>query len=268
MGEQQGNVLIQDGAPRKGGDGIATVDRNKAKCDARDVTLANKTRKFQETTDASLKTILDIIDRKLLPNCPITRADVKMAEDIYGTSVVHLKGKTTRKGGKHVSFNVPTLPHMISDKYKLVTLSGDIFYVNGVRFLSTISRHIQFRTAEHIKDAKLETLEASLKAIQGLYATWGFKINVVHMDCQFEPIRYKLAAMGMHLNTASNEEHVPEIERSNRTVKERVRSVYSTLPFKKLPVRFIVEMVAGYILWLNAFPGTGGVSPTMSPEPS
>jgi hypothetical protein len=86
------------------------------------------------------------------------------------------------------------------------------------------------------------------------------------MDGQSKPIRYKLAAIGMPLNTASNEEHVPEIEKSNRTVKEWVRSVYATPPFKKLPVRFSVEMVAGCILWLNAFPAMGGVSPTMSPR--
>jgi hypothetical protein len=110
MGEQQSNVLIQDGAPRKGGDGIATVDRNKAKYTARDVALANKARKSQETTGTSLKTFLDMIDRKLLPNCPITRADVKMAEDIYGTSVAHLKGKTTRKGGNTSHLTSPRCP--------------------------------------------------------------------------------------------------------------------------------------------------------------
>jgi hypothetical protein len=110
MEEQQGNVLVQDGESSKGGNSIATIDRNKAKYTARDVTLADKARKFQETTGASLQTFLDIIDHKLLPNCPITRADIKIAEDIDGTSVAHLKGKTTRKGGKLVSFNLPTLP--------------------------------------------------------------------------------------------------------------------------------------------------------------
>jgi hypothetical protein len=184
-----------------------------------------------------------------------------MAEDIYGTSVAHLKGKTAaRKGGGRVAFDISTLPHVIADKYKLVTLCGDIFYINGVRFLATISRHIQFCMAEHIKDAKIETLEASLKAIQAIYWSRGLKVDVLHMDDQFEPIRYKAAAIGMHLNVTSNEEHVPKIERSNRTVKERVRSVYATLPFKKLPVRFIIKMVAGCILWLNAFPVQGGVA--------
>jgi hypothetical protein len=184
-----------------------------------------------------------------LPNCPITQADVKAAKDIYGTSLAHLKGKTARKGGEHVTFAVTTLPHAIVGKYKLVTLCGDIFYINGVRFLSTISRHIQFRTAEHIKDAKIETLETSLKAIRDLYWVRGFKVDALHMDGQFEPIRsYKAAALGMQLNVTSNEEHVPEIERSNRTVKEGVCSVYSTLPFKKISLRFIIELVAGCVM--------------------
>jgi hypothetical protein len=72
--------------------------------------LANKARKFQETTGASLKTFLDMIDRKLLPNCPITRADVKIAEDIYGTIAVHLKGKTTRKRGNTSHAMSPRCP--------------------------------------------------------------------------------------------------------------------------------------------------------------
>jgi hypothetical protein len=99
MGEQQDNGLVQEGNPKRGADGIAIVNKNKVRYSARDVALADKARKFQETTGASLQTLLDIINRKLLPNCPITRADIKMAEDIYGTSVVHLKGKTARRGG-------------------------------------------------------------------------------------------------------------------------------------------------------------------------
>ena len=40
------------------------------------------------------------------------------------------------------------------------------------------------------------------------------------MDGQFEPLRGNLAKLGILLNTASNDEHVPEIERQIRTVKE------------------------------------------------
>ena len=64
------------------------------------------------------------------------------------------------------------------------------------------------------------------------------------MDSQFESVRDKAHLMGMTLNTVYADEHVPEIERCNRTIKERVRSAKATLPFKKLPVQFLIKLVA------------------------
>ena len=68
------------------------------------------------------------------------------------------------------------------------------------------------------------------------------------------------------LNTASNDEHVPEIERQIRTVKERTRAIYCTLPFQKMPRRLIIEMVYAANYWLNMFPRQGGISKTLSPR--
>ena len=79
-------------------------------------------------------------------------------------------------------------------------------------------------------------LESSLKQVKDLYSRRGFEIEALHIDGQFEPIRAKTAGMGMTPNVVSRDEHVPEIERYNRTVKERVRSAKATLPFKRLPV--------------------------------
>jgi hypothetical protein len=52
------------------------------------------------------------------------------------------------------------------------------------------------------------------------------------MDGQFKPLHGNLATMGVMLNMTSNNEHVPDIERYIRTVKERVRAIYNTLPFQ------------------------------------
>jgi hypothetical protein len=86
------------------------------------------------------------------------------------------------------------------------------------------------------------------------------------MDGQLEPMRGDLASVGVHLNTVSANEHVPEVERYIRTVKERVRSTYNTLPFKRMPALLVIEMVSSTILWLNSFPQKGGISTTMSPR--
>ena len=86
------------------------------------------------------------------------------------------------------------------------------------------------------------------------------------MDGQFEPLRGDLAEMGLQLNTVSNDEHVPEIERQIRTLKERTRAIYCTLPFCKIPRRLTIEMLYAANYWLNMFPRKGAISTTMSPR--
>jgi hypothetical protein len=68
----------------------------------------------------------------------------------------------------------------------------------------------------------------------------------------------------MILNTMVTSEHVPEIERQIRLVKERARAIWSTLPFKRISNRMIVELINFVVLWLNAFPPLSGVSKTYS----
>ena len=108
-------------------------------------------------------------------------------------------------------------------------------YVNKVPFLMSISRHIRFGTAQHIKNQQGTTIFNGIQAIHQIYLQHGFQIQNAFMDGQFEPLRGNLAKLGIILNTASNDEHVPEIERQIHTVKERTRAIYCTLPFKKMP---------------------------------
>jgi hypothetical protein len=70
----------------------------------------------------------------------------------------------------------------------------------------------------------------------------------------------------VNLNVVSNSEHVPEIERHIRTVKERTRCMYNTVPFKKMPSRMIVEIVLSATFWLNMFPHNDRISDMISPR--
>jgi hypothetical protein len=86
------------------------------------------------------------------------------------------------------------------------------------------------------------------------------------MDGEFEPLRGELSTLGITLNTVSRGEHVPEAERRIRTLKERTRSVYNTLPFDKVPAQMTVQMVYSSNFWLNVFPPGKGVSGDHSPR--
>jgi hypothetical protein len=82
------------------------------------------------------------------------------------------------------------------------------------------------------------------------------------MDGQFEPLHGDLTNLQLTLNTVSN--NVPEVERHIRTLKERNRCIYNTLPFKHLPTQMIIEMVSYSTFWRNSFPAYDGISDTLS----
>eukprot|EP00957_Ditylum_brightwellii_P178065 13563641-Ditylum_brightwellii.AAC.1 len=60
--------------------------------------------------------------------------------------------------------------------------------------------------------------------------------------------------MKIHLNICSEDEHVHEIERMNRTIKERVHGTFNSPPIKRYPGKMIIEMVYLATFWLNIFP--------------
>jgi len=70
----------------------------------------------------------------------------------------------------------------------------------------------------------------------------------------------------LHLNMAPANEHVPKIERQIQVVKEHVHCIRHTLPFSHIPIAMPIQLVHHAIMWLNAFPPKGGVSPTISPR--
>ena len=245
---------------------IETVEENKKKFSSLDQKRARKARDLQDILNVTTKELLSIIDNNHIPNCPVTRDDVRTAEAIHGPSVVGLKGKTVRRPENHVRVKISPLPQHIADKYLTVTLSADIMFVNGVRFFMTIARHIQFATCEMISDAKTPTLITSVKQIQRTYAKRGFNIQNMNMDVQFKPSKNELESLGINTNFVSRDEHVPEIERFIRTIKERTRGIQCTLPFKRYPMRMTVELVITQIFYWNSLPKASGISSTLSPR--
>jgi hypothetical protein len=245
---------------------VMTVQDQMAKYSQRDVQRANLARKLQKTIGhPSIKQFMKIVKENQLPNCPIGTDDILVAEDIFGPSVSGLKGKTVRSTPMAVSDTYEPLPPGIVEKYQSVTLAFDLMYVNKVIFLVTFSRHIRFGTAERINSRREEDVTSGLKSIVKLYKSRGFKVDVFLGDGEFEPLRESIHELGGQLNVTSNDEHVGDVERYIRTVKEQARASFHSTPFKKLPIIMIQHLVGGSVFWLNAFPSDGGIT-GMSPR--
>ena len=96
------------------------------------------------------------------------------------------------------------------------------------------------------------------------YNRRGFQVVDVHADKEFECLRESLDTVS--LDICGPDEHVPEVERSIRTMKETMRATVHGLPYRRLPKLMIVELVELATRCLNSFPKEDGVSEYMSPH--
>ena len=213
----------------------------------------------------STATFVDLLKRSVIANCPVTPADVEAAEHIFGPDIGSLKGKTTRRNPPIVDSPVTPIPAKILKQYQKVTLCIDIMYVNRVAMLVSILRNIKFATIEAIPNSKSSVILKSMQAILQIYWQNGFLVEVALMDGEFVHLCGELASMGMTLNDTSRDEHVGDIERFIRTIKERMRAIYNTLPFEKVPARLTIEMAKASVFWLNSLPQKNGLYSELSP---
>jgi hypothetical protein len=206
------------------------------------------------------------VKNNLIPNFPIATQDIKNAEFIWEPDLGSLKGKTVYSQPDGVRTQSYTIPLGIMAKYRNITLSADLMKVNGIPFLMTISRQIKFGSAGKLDTLENKTIISHFRVVIGVYASRGFRATIILADNQFESMRGELADLGAIINIVSRDEHVPEIERYNHTVKERVRSAYNILPFKHVPPVFIVELVYTQVFWRNMFALNGGISQKQNPS--
>jgi hypothetical protein len=210
--------------------------------------------------------MINLIEGGHIPNCPVTKFDVEAAEDIFGPDVGILKGKTVRRKPSQVRALLTQTPSDILTKYKEVTIACDLMYVNGVSFFVTISRHIMFGTVAATPNKSAPQLLNIIRRVKQVYKTRAFSVVQMLVDNEFEPLRGGVAELGIALNTVGADEHVPEVERFIRTIKERTRCYHHSLPFRRVPKRLLIEMVYTAVFWLNTFPHESGISNKYGPR--
>ena len=153
------------------------------------------------------------------------------------------------------------VPRPLIEANKVITLAADVFFVDGIAFLLMVARRKKFVTAEHVPIRTAISLSKHLKRVLEVYRRAGFVVRTILMDGEFEKIKSLMPSV--ECNTTAAMEHVSEVERTIRTVKERIRGLLATLPFSHVPKRMKIEFVYFVILWLNAFPVKLGISQTI-----
>ena len=205
-----------------------------------------------------------LVREKLIANCPVTVQDVHNANRIFGPDLANLRGKTTRKKPEHVRVDYVEIPRDIIDMHKYVTLVADVMFVNGLPFLVSSSRGISLVTIEYLPSRTAKRLAIALERVLKVYAKGGFAVQTMMMDMEFEKLVDFLPTVA--INTTAAREHVGEIERKIRVIKERARGTINTLPYLQLPRLMVIELMHFCVMWMNSFPVKSGISEKWSPR--
>ncbi len=202
-----------------------------------------------------------------ITNNPVTTDDIIVAEKIFGPDIGALKGKTTRRKPAPVVNDYIEIPKELIATQREVTLCMDGMKVNGISFLTTVSRNIQYRTAQYVKHQTAAVYRELLGQIFRIYNHGGFRITSIRCDNEFWPLMEPLSQeINVEMNFANPQEHVPEAERNNRVIKERVRATYHRLPYCHLTRMLVKMLVTESAKKLNFFPAKHGVSQFYSPR--
>ena len=246
---------------------ITTVTENKQKYSHNDVKRADGVRTLQKVIGhPTAKQLSYLLDHHLIPNSPFTSHDVRRAKQIYGPDLGNLKGKTTRRNPPTVDQIMQQCPNTIIEQYGSIMLSADVMHVNGIPFFITQSRHIHFGTMDVLPSLQAKDIGTALRCVVNIYARGGFQVTMALMDGAFAGLHDVCNQLQIKLNTTSRDEHVGDVERYICTVKERMRGISNTIPFKRLTRNMVMELAKAVIYWLNSVPSNTGVSPTMNPR--
>ena len=161
---------------------------------------------------------------------PVTESDIKLMEHLYGPDIPTVKGKTSRQCPHKLVRDVVFIPHELHDTQCNVWLYIDIMYINGIPFLTTISKNIKYSTDMWVADCIAPTITSLVESILKLYQWTGFQVMEVCADHEFKPVLQVLqdGEWSFMTNLAYAQEHVPEPKCNNHVLKKHICTGFLT----------------------------------------
>ena len=247
---------------------VSTVAENRKGYTLRQFERAKKARALYHIVGTpTVENFKALLKMNVIKNCPVTVEDVTMAEKIFGPDISNLKGKSTRKKVETVREDNIEIPKELIEQHREIELCMDTMYVNEVGMLTTIDRTVRFRSVVPITSRTNEEYYRALDQVLRHYNRAGFKIKTIHCDGEYRSMMENVSDnLDVEMNFTNAQDHVPEAERNNRTLKERIRAAFHRLPYKAIPKIMLRYLAMEQANKLNLFPVKGGISQYYSPR--
>jgi hypothetical protein len=115
----------------------------------------------------------------------VTTKDVNLAKHIFGPNIGTVKGKKTKQKPLPVVDHHIEIPEELMSVHKDITLAIDGLTMNSLKFLSTISRDIYYRTVHYMPTTKAKDYRTALNNVCGVYCCGGFQVTDILCDNEF-----------------------------------------------------------------------------------
>jgi hypothetical protein len=247
---------------------ISTVAENRKGYTLRQFERAKEARKlYHNVGTPTMNNSKSLLPMNVVQNCPVTVEDVNISEKIFGPDTSSQKGKSTRRKPKPVRSNLIEIPKEIITKHHDIDLCMDAMYVNECGMLTAIDGTIKFQSLVPMNTKQHIEYYRTLDQILRHYNQARFVRRTIHCDREFRGMMEKVEDdLDVDMNFTNAQDHVPEAEQNNRTIKERIRAAYHRLPYNAIPRIMINYLAMIPANKLNLFPMKGGVSKYYSPH--
>lgn len=222
---------------------VTTVEDKMKKYTVRQIKQAELAREYQRKLGySSPGQLIRLVGQGKLVKGDATSQDVVRALDICGPDLGSLKGKTTSHQAQ-IEEEQPVLDNL-QDKNQIMYI--DIMFLNGNPFVIAVVKPLEYVMVNKLIKRDNLTLWTCLESDIRHITKYGFSMDLVIVDGEgainsvwFEG---KLTSIGTALDTTGASEAVTVIERKIRQVKEKVRAVINTLPYK------LTEKLEGWLV--------------------
>ncbi len=106
------------------------------------------------------------------------------------------------------------VPWQLVEANKAVMLTADVFFVDGIAFLVTISRRIKFVMAKHVLARTAMSLSKHLQRVLLVYGRASFRVRSFLMDGELKKTKGLMPTV--ECNTTAAKEHVSKAKRTIR----------------------------------------------------
>ena len=165
----------------------------------------------------------NILRSNLIQNSLVNVQNVTNCKSIYWPDVYTLKGKFIRSKPLPILSDYVEIIKELKAKHKYVELCANVMYIQGIAFLIMVSKRLNFITIERLKSrARMEFAE-KFDYVFRVYNRAGFVISKIFTDPEFHVLEKEFLDNNIDMECAAAQEHIPEVERTIRVIKERFR---------------------------------------------